>query len=109
MEQTDGARIAGWELPSKPLVCSRQSPGTEVGVLCGHRTRPVTALTNKSAPPSEELDRARRCSYGAGAPKNQFEVPALPLGSGSGFGPRIRVSFGATRELKASSERQSGK
>ena len=109
MEQTDGACIAGWELLSKPLICSGQSPGTEVCVPCGHCTCLVVVLTNKSASPDEELGRAGRCSYLVGTPKNQFEVPALLLGSGSGFGPRVWMSFGATRELKASSERQSGK
>lgn len=45
----------------------------------------------------------------AGAPKNQFEVPALLLGPGPGFGPGVWMPFEATQDLKASSKHQSGK
>lgn len=74
-----------------------------------HCAHPVLVLTNKSASLGEELGRAGRCSYVVGTPKIQFEVPAPLLGSGLGFGPSVWVSFRATQEPKASSERQSGK
>lgn len=67
------------------------------GVLCAH---PSVLPTNSSTPLGKELGRAGRHSYVVGSPKNQFEVPAFPLGSGLRFGPQVCVSFGLAESWK---------